>query len=86
MHATKKLGVLVEILCESDFVARNAEFQKFAHDVAMHIAAMKPADTQELLEQMFIKDQTLTVQDLLNQHISKLGENIQVGEFYILEL
>ena len=86
VHATKKLGVIVEVLCETDFVARNAEFQKLAHDIAMHIAAMKPTDADELLKQPFIKDQDISVQELLNQHISKLGENIQIGQYQILEL
>ena len=48
VHSTKKLAVLVEVLCETDFVARNVEFQKLAHDVAMHIAAMKPSVPAEL--------------------------------------
>lgn len=86
IHSTKKLGVLVEVLCETDFVARNVEFQKLAHDIAMHIAAMKPADSEELLKQPFVKDQDVTIQDLINQYIAKLGENIQLGQFHIMEL
>src|SRR3989344_5975801 len=85
IHSNKKVGSMVEVLCETDFVARNMEFQKLAHDIAMHIAAMKPTDADELLKQPFIKDQDISVQELLNQHISKLGENIQIGQYQILE-
>src|SRR3989344_2854323 len=83
IHATKKLGSMVEVLCETDFVARNADFQKLAQEIAMHIAAMKPGDIKELLEQPFVKDQDMTVKDLINSHVAKLGENIQVGRFEI---
>lgn len=86
IHATKKLGVVVELLCETDFVARNSDFQKLAHDLAMQIAAVKPATTEELLAQPFIKDQNITVTELINQHVAKLGENIQMGRFQILEI
>ena len=83
VHNTKKVGSLVELLCETDFVAKNSEFQQLAYDLAMHVAAMRPADVPELLAQPFIKDQEMTVQDLINQAIGKLGENIQVGQFSI---
>ena len=86
IHANKKLGVMVEVSCETDFVARNSEFQKLAHDLAMHIAASKPGNAEELLGQPFIKDPSLTVHDLISQHIAKLGENIQVGRFEIFEI
>ena len=86
IHVTKKLGVLVELLCETDFVARNVEFQKLAHELAMHVAAAKPGTIEDLLSQPFIKDQDITVQDFINQSIAKLGENIQVGRFEIFEI
>lgn len=86
IHATKKLGALVEVLCETDFVARNVEFQRLAHELAMQIAAAKPGTVDDLLSQPFIKDQDITVKDLINQHIAKLGENIQVGRFQIFEI
>lgn len=83
VHTTKKVGSLVELLCETDFVAKNSEFQQLAYDLAMHIAAFKPADAAELLAQPFVKDQDMTVQDLINQAVGKLGENIQIGEFAV---
>lgn len=86
IHATKKLGALVELLCETDFVARNLEFQKLAHELAMQVAAARPGTVEDLLSQQFIKDQDITVQDLINQYIAKLGENIQVGRFEIFQL
>ena len=86
IHANKKLGVMMEVLCETDFVARNSEFQRLAHDLAMHVAAVKPETVEDLLGQQFIKDPGVTVKDLIEQHIAKLGENIQVGRFEIFEI
>lgn len=86
IHNTRKIGSMVELFCETDFVARNVEFQKLAHEIAMHIAAMKPGDLNDLLSQPFVKDQNITVQELINQSIAKLGENIQIGRFQILEI
>ena len=126
IHAGGKIGVLVEVNCESDFVARTDDFKQLVHDVAMHIAATdprfvrkedvtpeafekekeiyraqaaatgKPAPVIEkivegkmgkfyeevcLLEQPFIKDQTVTVHQLIATVIGKLGENISVKRF-----
>jgi elongation factor Ts len=86
IHSTKKLGALVEVLCETDFVARNVEFQKLAHELSMHIAASRPETVDDLLAQPFIKDQEISVKELINQYIAKLGENIQVGRFEIFQL
>ncbi|MBI4158583.1 MAG: translation elongation factor Ts [Candidatus Yanofskybacteria bacterium] len=86
IHATKKLGALIEVLCETDFVARNTEFQKLAHELSMQVAATKPETVEDFLSQPFIKDQDITVKDLINQYIAKLGENIQVGRFEIFQL
>ena len=123
IHAGGKIGVLVEINCESDFVARTEDFQRLCHDVAMHIAALDPKFlrreevTQDILdrkrdtyreeakatgkpeaviekivtgkmekfyeenslyEQHFIKDEGMTVKELVDQAIAKLGENIAI--------
>ena len=86
VHSTKKVGSMIEILCETDFVARNIEFQKLAHDIAMHVAAMKPENDKELLAQPFVRDQDMTVQELINQSIAKLGENIRLGRFEVFEI
>ena len=60
--------------------------QKLAHDLAMHIAAARPETPDDLMAQPFIKDQAITVKDLIDQYIAKLGENIQVGRFEIFEI
>ena len=84
IHSNKKTAAVVKLLCETDFVAKNPLFIELAHEVAMHVTAMNPENVQELLGQPFIKDQATTVGELVNQYISKLGENIKVGEFYRL--
>lgn len=86
IHATKKLGVIIEVFCETDFVARNSEFQKLAHELAMHVAASKPETVDDLLAQPFVKDQEITVRDLISQYVAKLGENIKVGRFEVFEI
>jgi elongation factor Ts len=86
IHTTKKIGAMVELFCETDFVARNIEFQKLAHELAMQIAATKPGTVDDLLIQPFIKDENMTIKDLINQYIAKLGENIQIGRFQIFQL
>jgi elongation factor Ts len=131
IHAGGKIGVIVEVNCESDFVARTEDFQRLCHDLAMHIAALDPRFvsreevTPEILErereiygeqarasgkpeaviekivagkmekfyeetclyeQHFIKDESLTIKELINQTIAKLGENITVRRFVRLKV
>lgn len=86
IHSTKKVGSMIEVLCETDFVTRNEEFKQLAKDLAMHVAAMKPADVTELLGQPFVKNPEQTVQDLINQTIAKVGENIQIGQISVFEI
>ncbi len=81
IHTGETVGVLLELLCETDFVAKNPEFKSVAKDIAMHIAAMKPEDTTELLGQPFIKDSTKTIGDLINNTVQKFGERTEVGHF-----
>jgi elongation factor Ts len=131
VHAGSKLAVLVEINCETDFAARSDQFQAFAKDVAMHIAAQNPlVITREevpedrvarerdiyreqalkegkpekvidkiidgriekyfsevcLMEQPFVKDQDITIEDLLKQTIATLGENMRIKRFVRMKL
>ncbi len=131
IHHNQRLGVLLEINCETDFVARNEEFQKLARDIAMHIAMMAPKYVSKeeipeeelkkeleiykkaaiaegkpehiaekiaegrlkkyiqevvLLEQPFVKDDKMTVGELIQQAIAKIGENIVVRRFCRFEL
>ncbi len=126
IHAGSKLGVMVEVGCETDFVAKTDDFQAFAKDIAMHVAAVSPVSvTREevpaemverekeiyinqakesgkpdniiekivsgkiekflseicLMDQKFVKNPDLTIQDLLNELIAKMGENISVKRF-----
>jgi elongation factor Ts len=81
-----KVGVLVEIKCETDFVARTDEFKALCHEVALQIAAMNPKDTEALLASAYIRDPKLSIQELVKQTIAKLGENITVGRFLRLVL
>lgn len=82
----ERVGVLLELRCETDFVARSREFRELAHHLAMQIAAMEPIDVDDLLKQMYIKDETITVGDLIKRTIAKLGENIQVERFCRYEI
>ncbi len=81
IHSGNKIGVVVEVNCETDFVARSEDFIKFTKDVAMHIAAMNPENVQALLAQPYVKEPGKSIQDLLNELISKIGENTIVGRF-----
>src|SRR3989338_676840 len=71
IHAGDTVGVILELLSETDFVAKNPEFKAVAKDIAMHVAAMNPEDTKALLEQPFIKDSSKTINDILNNTIQK---------------
>jgi len=86
IHATMKIGAMIEVLCETDFVARNSEFQELAHDLSMHVVAMKPSNKEELLDQPYVKDPSINVRDYLNRFVAKLGENIQIGRFEVFEI
>jgi elongation factor Ts len=101
IHHTKRIGALVELNCETDFVARTAEFKELAHDLAMQIAATSPqfltseemppkaeADPQAacLLSQPFIREPDKTVQEIIAETIAKVGENIKVHRFARFEL
>lgn len=81
IHAGDTVGVLLELLCETDFVAKNPEFKGVAKEVAMHIAAMNPDDATALLAQPFIKDPSKTISDILNNTVQKFGERTEVGRF-----
>jgi len=86
LHNNGKIGVILELNCETDFVAKNDQFKKLAHDLAMHIAALDVQDVDELLAQPFIKDESKTIQELIAENVAKLGENIKVGKFVRLEI
>ena len=86
IHGGGKVGVLVEILCETDFVAKTDEFKHLAKEVAMQIAAMNPKDVDELLKQDYIRDGSKTIEKMVKEVIGKLGENITVKRFVRFEI
>jgi len=101
VHPGGRLGALVEVNCESDFVARTEEFKCLAHDLAMQVAALAPqylaaedippgTDVEAaqacLLLQPFIKDPARTIRDVITEVVAKVGENIKVKRFARFEL
>lgn len=76
-----KIGVLVELLCETDFVAHTSDFKNLAHELTLQIASMNPSSLEELLAQEYVRDNTQTIDQLIKSVSGKLGENIQVGRF-----
>jgi elongation factor Ts len=101
IHHTKRIGTLVELNCETDFVARTDEFKRLARDLAMQVAATSPqfisseemppkteADPQTvcLLSQPSIKEPSKTVQEIITETIAKVGENVKVRRFARFEL
>lgn len=85
IHAGR-VGVLVELRCESDFVAKNPEFKNLAHNLALQIASMSPKNIDELLAQEYIMDPGRTIDAYIKSVISKIRENIQIQRFERFEL
>lgn len=82
----ERIGVLLEIRAETDFVVRSEPFKDLAQDLVMQIAATDPADVPALLTQPFIKDESRTVDALVKEVIAKVGENVQVAKFFRVEV
>lgn len=85
-HSTGKIGVMVEMLCETDFVAKNEDFLTVAKDLCLQVAAMDPENTEALLEQEYIKDPSQKIKDLVTALNAKFGENIKVGRIVRFEI
>lgn len=81
IHGNRKIGTLVELHCETDFVARTDEFKHLAHELAMQIAAMDPKSVDDLLQQDYIKDPSLKISEYIKSVIQKTGENIVLKRF-----
>ena len=96
IHTGGRIGALVEVNCETDFVARTPEFRTLAREVAMQVASMDPAEvgtldggsgsSNALLDQEYIRDPRKTIRDLVKEAIGKLGENIQISRFIRFEV
>lgn len=84
IHPNKKIGVLLELRCETDFVARSNDFQNLAHELCLQIAAM--GDEIPLLSQPWIRDESKTMIDLINEYKAKLDENISLQRYIRYEL
>ncbi|OGL34447.1 translation elongation factor Ts [Candidatus Saccharibacteria bacterium RIFCSPHIGHO2_12_FULL_47_16b] len=81
-----RIGVVVEVNCETDFVARTDEFKELVKDICLQIAASESEDVEALLKEPYIKNLEIIVGDLIKEHIAKLGENIVVKRFSRLVL
>src|SRR3990167_9921272 len=81
VHANGKIGVLVELRCETDFVARTDEFKHLAHEICLQVASMNPKNITELLKEEYIRDPKVTIGDFVKQTVAKVGENIAVAKF-----
>ena len=101
LHTGGRIGAMVEVNCETDFVTRTDEFKELAHHLAMQVAAMSPqfisqeevpegadieAEAACLLLQPYIKNPDMTVQDIIDETIAKIGENIKVSRFARFEV
>lgn len=86
IHTNGMIGSLVELVCETDFVAKNEEFQNLGREIAMQIASMNPADVKELLAQEFIRDSSVTVEHLIKALSGKIGEKMEVRRFVRFEV
>ena len=81
IHTNSRVGAMVKLTCETDFVARTKEFKTLAKELAMQVASMNPKDIDELLAQDYIRDSSKKIADLVKEAIAKLGENIKVDDF-----
>ena len=84
IHANKRVGVLIELHCETDFVAKSDDFKELAHEICLHVAAF--FDEVPIMEQPWIKDSKKTVKDLIDGYIAKFGENIILKQFIRYEV
>ena len=86
IHQNGRVGALIEISCETDFVARTDVFKQLTHEICMQVAAMNPKDVKTLLKQEYIRDSSKTMEALVKETITKLGENIVVKRFQRFEI
>ncbi len=85
-HTTGRIGVMLELLCETDFVASNEEFIEVGKNICLQVAAMNPENEEELLAMEFIKDPSVKIKDLIVGLVAKFGENIRLGKFARFEV
>ena len=81
VHHDQSRGSLVTLACETDFVARTDEFNRLGSDLAMQVVASEAENKSDLLNEVFIKDKSVSVKELINSVVAKLGENIELKDF-----
>lgn len=86
IHGGGRVGVLLELRSETDFVSRNEEFIHLAHNIAMHIAAMNPENVETLRAQPYIRDEKQTIADLIQHATASFNEHIEIRRFARFEL
>lgn len=86
VHQDGRVAAMVELACETDFVARTADFKNLAHELSMQIASMDPKDVEDLEKQGYIRDPSLKIKDLVTNAIAKIEENIKIVRFIRFEL
>ncbi len=86
VHAGGRIGAMVELSSETDFVARNPDFRGLAKEIAMQVAAMDPTNVDQLLEQPYIRDSSKTIGELVTTIAASTGENVRVKRFKRFEL
>jgi len=85
VHPNKRIGAMVELRCETDFVAKSKDFNNLAHEIWLQITAMNP-EGDILLSQPWIKDDSKTIKNLIEECIAKIGENIIIKRFERYEI
>lgn len=86
VHAGGRVGAMVKVKCETDFVAKGDDFLKLCKELAMQTASMKPKNVKELLKQTYIRDSKKKVEDLIKEITLKVKENVVVEEIVRIEL
>jgi len=86
IHSNQKIGVLLQLDCETDFVAKNESFKELSHNICLHLAAVGAQNNEELLSQPFVMNPEKTIQDLINETVGRLGENIKLNRFVRFDL
>lgn len=86
VHHTGRLGSMVALACETDFVAKTEDFQKLGRELALQVASMQPESVEVLLEQEYIRDPGKKIGELVKEVIGKLGENIQVVDLRVVRV
>ncbi len=86
IHATGRIGAIVEVACETDFVSANEDFVTLCKEISMQVASMNPENVEDLLKMDYIRDGSKKIEDLIKALIAKTGENMKIVRFARFEL